>query len=63
MKDNRTDKEVLEDCIKSASYTVSVTNNVNTRMILTALIEKQIRDEEKSLEGNNEINPMYKSRL
>lgn len=48
MKDNRTDEQVLEDCIKRASYSVSVSNNADTRMVLDALIEKQIRDEKHS---------------
>ena len=44
MKDNRTDEQVLKDCIKRASYNVGITNNADNRMVLDALIEKQIRD-------------------
>ena len=44
--DSRTPEQVLQDCIKRASYTVGITNNADTRMVLDALIEKQIRDEE-----------------
>jgi hypothetical protein len=47
--DNRSPKQVLQDCIKRASYTVSVTNNPDTRMVLDALIEKQIRDEKEGV--------------
>lgn len=48
MKDNRTDEQVLQDCIKMASYKVSVTNNADNRMIYDALIEKQVRDYPKA---------------
>ncbi len=44
MADNRTDEQVLKDCITRASWNVNHTNNADNRMILDALIEKQIRD-------------------
>jgi len=46
-EDGRTKAQVLKDCIKYASYIVDVTNNAQNRMILDALVEKQIDMEKK----------------
>ncbi len=46
-EDGRTEAQVLKDCIKYASYMVDVTNNAQNRMILDALVEKQIDMEKK----------------
>ena len=45
MKETRTDEQVLKECIARANWNVNHTNNADTRMILDALIEKQIKDE------------------
>ena len=43
------EEQILKDCIKTASYKVEITNNANTRMVLDALIEKQIREENREM--------------
>ena len=48
LKDDRTDDQVLNDCIKFASWKVDKTNNADNRMVLDALIEKQISDKKKN---------------
>ena len=49
------EEQILKDCIKAASYKVGITNNANTRMVLEALIEKQIREERTMPEEINKI--------
>ena len=45
MSDNKSPEQILQDCIKRASYEAGMHNNAYTRMVLEALIEKQIRME------------------